>query len=143
MRLIETHYPWFYKHMGAFRTGVEKADIIRYFILYHYGGIYADLDMEAVRVQACSSCAAVNCFAHILVDYGQVRPIEPLLAKHDAHFGVALASEPFDHAQNQGGRNMLVCNAMMVSQPKHPFWEAVFKALLEQVRTYVRVLVRL
>ena len=28
---------------------------------------------------------------------------------------------------------MLVCNAMMVSQPKHPFWEAVFRALLEQV----------
>jgi hypothetical protein len=28
---------------------------------------------------------------------------------------------------------MLVCKAMMVSQPKHPFWEAVFRALLEQV----------
>lgn len=28
---------------------------------------------------------------------------------------------------------MLVCNAMMVSQPRHPFWEAVFRALLEQV----------
>ena len=28
---------------------------------------------------------------------------------------------------------MLVCNAMMGSQPKHPFWEAVFRACLEQV----------
>lgn len=57
--------------MDSFKTGVEKADIMRYFILYHYGGIYADLDMEAVR------------------------PIEPLLAKHDKNFGVALASVRF------------------------------------------------
>ena len=109
MALIRNHYPWFYKHIGAFKTGVEKADIMRYFILYHYGGIYADLDMESVR------------------------PIEPLLERHDRHWGVALASEPFDHAQNQDSRNLLVCNAMMISQPRHPFWEAVFKALLEKV----------
>lgn len=45
----------------------------RYFILYHHGGLYADLDMEAVR------------------------PIEPLLRKHDHDFGVVLGSEPYDH----------------------------------------------
>ena len=102
-------YPWFVPHLRQFKSGVEKADIMRYFILYHYGGIYADLDMESVR------------------------PIEPLLERHDRHWGVALASEPFDHAQNQDSRNLLVCNAMMISQPRHPFWEAVFKALLEKV----------
>jgi hypothetical protein len=89
LSLIETHYPWFYKHMDVFKTGVERADIMRYFILYHYGGIYADLDMEAVR------------------------PIEPLLAMHDDNFGVALGTEPFDHAQNQDSRcakSSLSCN---------------------------------
>ena len=49
MALIRNHYPWFYKHIGAFKTGVEKADIMRYFILYHHGGVYADLDMECLR----------------------------------------------------------------------------------------------
>jgi mannosyltransferase OCH1-like enzyme len=31
------------------RTFVEKADILRYFILNEYGGIYADLDVESVE----------------------------------------------------------------------------------------------
>ena len=108
--LIEREYPWFWEHMVHFKSGVEKADIMRYFILYHHGGIYADLDMEAVR------------------------PIEPLLQKHDRRFGVALGTEPFDHAQAQNGRNMLVCNAILISTPKHPFWLAVFSQLLKEAR---------
>jgi mannosyltransferase OCH1-like enzyme len=43
LALLERHYPWFHRHLGAFKTGVEKADIVRYFVLYHYGGVYADL----------------------------------------------------------------------------------------------------
>jgi hypothetical protein len=45
---------------------------------------------------------------------------------------VALGSEPFDHAQNQNQRNMLVCNAFMISTKGHPFWHAVFRALIEK-----------
>lgn len=33
----------------------------------------------------------------------------------------------------QGSRNMLVCNAMMASKRRHPYWEAVFAALLNQI----------
>jgi hypothetical protein len=97
----------------------------------------------------------------------QVRPIEPLLRRHDHRLGVrqafpswmrpilteiylwrtcscheimrmetpgqvALGSEPFDHAQNQNQRNMLVCNAFMISTKGHPFWHAVFRALIEK-----------
>eukprot|EP01047_Picozoa_sp_COSAG01_P097042 COSAG01_NODE_27432_length_685_cov_18.373720_1_plen_91_part_00 len=62
----------------------------------------------------------------------QVRPIEPLLRRHDQRLGVVLGTEPFDHAQNQNQRNMLVCNAFMVSTARHPFWHAVFRALIEK-----------
>eukprot|EP01047_Picozoa_sp_COSAG01_P097043 COSAG01_NODE_27432_length_685_cov_18.373720_2_plen_48_part_00 len=46
--MSRNRYPWFVPHLQQFKSGVEKADIMRYFILYHHGGIYADLDMEAV-----------------------------------------------------------------------------------------------
>eukprot|EP01043_Picozoa_sp_COSAG02_P020557 COSAG02_NODE_1018_length_15181_cov_18.026389_6_plen_528_part_00 len=109
LELIEQHYPWFYKHIGKFKSGVEKADIMRYFILYHHGGVYADLDMECLR------------------------PWEPLLRRHDQSFQCVLGAEPHQHAQKQGSRNMLVCNAMMFSAPGHPFWEEVFNKLLDRV----------
>lgn len=109
LALIEQHYPWFYKHIGKFKSGVEKADIMRYFILYHHGGVYADLDMECLR------------------------PWEPLLRRHDEGFQCVLGAEPHQHAQKQGSRNMLVCNAMMFSVAGHPFWEEVFNKLLDRV----------
>ena len=49
LAFLKREYPWFQKHIGAFKSGVEKADILWYFILYHYGGVYADLDMECLR----------------------------------------------------------------------------------------------
>jgi mannosyltransferase OCH1-like enzyme len=109
LALIEQHYPWFYKHIDKFKSGVEKADIMRYFILYHHGGVYADLDMECLR------------------------PWEPLLRRHDENFQCVLGAEPQQHAQKQGSRNMLVCNAMMFSVAGHPFWEEVFNKLLDRV----------
>jgi hypothetical protein len=62
-----------------------------------------------------------------------IRPIAQLLEAHDTNFGVALGSEPYDHAMAQGSRNMLICNAMMISRRHHPYWEAVFSALLGQI----------
>jgi mannosyltransferase OCH1-like enzyme len=46
MDLLRVHYPWFYQHMGVFKSGVEKADIMRYFILYHYGPSAYILDAD-------------------------------------------------------------------------------------------------
>eukprot|EP01048_Picozoa_sp_COSAG05_P010572 COSAG05_NODE_939_length_6517_cov_2.480524_5_plen_601_part_00 len=109
MALIKEHYPWFHKHIHHFKSGVEKADIFRYFILYHHGGVYMDLDMECIR------------------------PWEPLLARHDESFQCVLGAEPHAHAQKQQMRNILVCNAAMFSAPRHPFWEEVFNALLDKV----------
>ena len=43
---IKRNYKWFYKTFMNYSKGIQRADAIRYFILYHYGGIYADLDCE-------------------------------------------------------------------------------------------------
>ena len=42
---IETHYPDYAPAFKRMPTLIMQLDFIRYVILYHYGGIYADMDM--------------------------------------------------------------------------------------------------
>ena len=44
--LIVEHYPWFLETYDGYHHNINRADAARYFILHHYGGIYADLDYE-------------------------------------------------------------------------------------------------
>jgi mannosyltransferase OCH1-like enzyme len=53
--LIKEHYPWFLDAFDGYTHNINRVDATRYFILYHYGGIYADLDYEPV----------VNFFQHL------------------------------------------------------------------------------
>lgn len=46
--LIENYYPWFLPTYDSYEHNINRADAVRYFILYHYGGIYADLDYEPI-----------------------------------------------------------------------------------------------
>lgn len=43
---IKENYGWFLDTFDSYPKGIQRADVIRYFLLYHYGGIYADLDCE-------------------------------------------------------------------------------------------------
>jgi len=45
-KFIKDNYEWFLKTYDNYPKNIQRADAIRYFILYHYGGIYADLDCE-------------------------------------------------------------------------------------------------
>ncbi len=42
--LIKDHFPWFKSIYDSYDSIIKKVDIARYFILYKYGGIYADMD---------------------------------------------------------------------------------------------------
>ena len=42
--LIREKYPWFLKVFLNYPRNIQRADAIRYFILYEYGGIYVDMD---------------------------------------------------------------------------------------------------
>lgn len=46
---IAAHYPWFIDTFDNYRYPIQRADAIRYFVLYHYGGIYMDLDIGCRR----------------------------------------------------------------------------------------------
>lgn len=46
---IKAEFPWFYKVYMRYPGEIYRADVVRYFFLYRYGGIYADLDVECLR----------------------------------------------------------------------------------------------
>ena len=48
-RFLEKHYPWFIETYDALPESIMRADAMRPFYLYHYGGIYADLDYECYQ----------------------------------------------------------------------------------------------
>ncbi|HEY9078016.1 MAG TPA: glycosyltransferase [Anaerolineaceae bacterium] len=105
--LIRQHYSWFLPIFDAYPEPIMRVDAARYFILYHFGGMYVDLDFEAFR------------------------PLDPLLEGKQ----VVLGLEPESHLKSRFAieRNLqqIVCNAWMASVPGHPFWEHVFKKLVE------------
>ncbi len=78
---------------------------MRYFVLYHYGGIYADLDIE---------------FLH---------PLEDILSKHSC----ILAEEPLIHAlfnfESKNLTHSFISNAIMACRPRHPFFKLVIENL--------------
>lgn len=43
-QFIADNYPWFLPTFINYPYNIQRADSIRYFVLYHYGGIYIDLD---------------------------------------------------------------------------------------------------
>lgn len=48
-RLISEHYPDFLPVYDNYPADINRADAARYFILYHYGGLYVDLDFECLK----------------------------------------------------------------------------------------------
>ncbi len=47
--LLAEHFPWFLPTYRAYRHLHQRVDSARYFILYQYGGVYADIDTEPIR----------------------------------------------------------------------------------------------
>ncbi len=46
---IERFYPWFLPFYDAYPREIYRADAVRYFFLYQFGGLYADMDTECLR----------------------------------------------------------------------------------------------
>ncbi|KAG4428941.1 hypothetical protein IFR05_015574 [Cadophora sp. M221] len=43
-QFIKDEYPWMLSTYDGYRFPVQRVDAVRYFLLFHYGGIYLDLD---------------------------------------------------------------------------------------------------
>ena len=67
---IRTKFEWFYPTYKSYDKNIKRIDSARYFILYEYGGIYADMDYECI-----------NKFDHLLPD-GKVSICESPYINH-------------------------------------------------------------
>ncbi len=99
--LISGRYPDFLDVYDAYPLAIQRADAARYFILDTFGGVYADLDMQAMR------------------------PLTPVLRDRTCVFG----TEPRAHA-SANRTDLIVGNALMASVPRHPLWSNVHEALV-------------
>lgn len=99
---VAKHFAWFLPTYDSYEKEICRADAVRYCYLYHYGGVYADMDFEALR------------------------SLEPLLTQYDGRADILLGSlrsgfSPWmSHA---------VPNALMISTPRQYFWLAVLKEM--------------
>lgn len=104
-QFVKTVYPQHWEMFKEF-NGIQRSDALRYFILHRYGGVYADLDVEAVA------------------------PLDVILDRE-----LILSQEPLAHAVVLENRKRQVCNAFMASAPGHPFWPYVHEYMAgHQVR---------
>ncbi|XP_074646497.1 uncharacterized protein LOC141902591 [Tubulanus polymorphus] len=93
-----------YLHMYKnYPKAINRADAIRYFILYEFGGVYADIDMQSLR------------------------PLDELL---DFHTFLIPEDHPV-HTNVVFHLNRIPLNALMMSVPKHPIIKSVILHLAE------------
>lgn len=98
---VTAHFPAFLPTFLAYSYQIQRVDAVRYLILLHEGGVYADLDLECLR------------------------PVDALLA--DRTF--VICREPAVHA-DWVDADLLLCNAFMAAVPGHPFLAAIGAELL-------------
>ena len=90
---IRYHYPWFLEKYDGFPVGVQRADSVRYLYLFHYGGVYADLDAECLK------------------DFSGL-----LHRNHSIWFG------DMENGRTGAAIDGYIENSFMISRPRHPFW---------------------
>lgn len=49
LAFVEKHFPDFYGIFTKFPKNIMRADTIRYLIMFHFGGVYLDLDYEMLK----------------------------------------------------------------------------------------------
>lgn len=41
---LEDEFPWFVSTYDGYKFPIQRVDVMRYFLIRHYGGIYLDMD---------------------------------------------------------------------------------------------------
>jgi hypothetical protein len=104
---VAQFFPDFLPVYDGYRHAVSRADLARYLVICHYGGVYADLDCESVR------------------------PLDDLLAGRELVFGFEPQSHSEKPAVRSRGLKKIVCNALFASVPNHPFWARLLPMLMQ------------
>ena len=100
-QLLQKHHPYLVNVYDKFGNNVKRSDMLRYAVLYEYGGFYADFDMENLR--------SLN---NTTFKYACIFPVEP-----------------FEHSAFLYKKPYIINNAFMGCRPKHPFLKLLLSVL--------------
>ena len=100
-QLIKERHPRLLATFDNYPEGIRRADALRYVILYEYGGVYADMDVESLR------------------------NLDPMLRK----YACFVPQEPYEHPILYGNFEHLVINAVMGCRAQHPFMKELIDNL--------------
>ncbi|KAI9777402.1 MAG: hypothetical protein M1839_008915 [Geoglossum umbratile] len=107
-QFIAEEYGWFLDTFDRYPYTIQRSDAIRYFVLWHYGGIYIDLDEvnhgPFFTEKRTNTSSGKGC----------IRPLDPLLA-FPAFFRLTTPTG--------------ISNDIMGSTPHHPFILRVIQSL--------------
>lgn len=104
---VEEHFPWFLPTWNKLNPFIKKVDTIRYMWMYHYGGIYLDIDIQVLEN-----------FQHILNQFPNAAFI------------------PTSHSEPTWHRNAdMASPAILASYPGHPIWLDMLKYIERVVDT--------
>jgi mannosyltransferase OCH1-like enzyme len=99
-KLIEKEYPWFLSTYNNYKFPIQRYDAVRYFILYHYGGLYVDMDIWCKKNTNRLFNYDTDC---VLFDEYPINPLD--------------------------NKIKLLTNSIMYSPPKSKFFRMVTKSL--------------
>lgn len=98
---LEEHYPYYIAPYFHFKYPVQRWDSIRYLLVYHYGGLYVDMDYESLE------------------------PLDKLLDNAECFFGC----EPVEHKPSD--IQIYLGNSLFGSIAEHPFLQLLIKKCFE------------
>lgn len=98
---LQKFHPYLLTTYDAFGNNVKKADMLRYAVIYEFGGIYADLDVQ------------------------NLRPLDIVTTK----FACIIPLEPFEHSVFLYKMDFFATTAVLLCRPKHPFFQQLLTNL--------------
>lgn len=103
--LIEHQHPYLLDIWDNVDTGVKRADILRYVVLYEYGGVYADIDVE------------------------NLRPLDRVTRKYNC----IVPTEPLEHSAFMYDRPFVMNNGIILCSKGHPFLKQLLNNLKDTI----------
>ncbi|XP_060593867.1 uncharacterized protein LOC132748310 [Ruditapes philippinarum] len=104
-KFVAERFPTLLQMWDNYRSPINRADAIRYLILYEFGGFYADLDVQCMR------------------------PLDNVTFK----YACIIPPEPFEQSVFRIKIPYLLNNAIMMCRPKHPFFQQIINSLHQYV----------
>lgn len=108
-KLLIENYPNYYEKWTNIDKMIKKCDSARYFILHHYGGVYADLDTIAYNSMDS------------LIDHCGLEKFD-IIFSEESDDPLAWKSEISRSIASERKFKKVIGNAILLSKRKIPFW---------------------